>query len=65
MASIKVTKKEISFGRKRGPTINGSKPLLTLDNKERGKILQDIRKDWKELIRLHFTSKGGISDGKN
>lgn len=54
----------IEFKRKLGPTVEGKKPLLSLSNQQKEELLKLIRKDWRELIRLHFKAEGGISDGK-
>lgn len=49
---------------KRGPTINNRKPLLELNSAQKENILKDIRKGWKDLLRLHFNAEGGISDNR-
>lgn len=43
-----------------GPTINGKKPLLGLNNKQKDKLFNDIAKEWKKLIDLTFLIEGGI-----
>lgn len=48
-----------------GPTINGKKPLLGLSNIQKRELLDLIKKDWRESIRLHFVNESGItSNGK-
>lgn len=43
-----------------GPTINGKKPLLRLNNKQKKQLLNDISKEWKKLIDLTFLVEGEI-----
>lgn len=47
-----------------GPTVDGKKKLLSLTTEDKRKVLNTIRKDWEDLIDLHFQVEGGISDGR-
>lgn len=52
------------FNPQRGPTVKGKKKLLSLDDKEKKIILNQIKSDWEQLLTFHFEAEGGISDSR-
>lgn len=60
MSSINTEITLISVNKILGPTIKGKKPFLTLTETDKKNILNNIKKDWRQLIRLHFQAEGGI-----
>lgn len=53
--------KLIKFKKLRGPTIKGKKLLLTLNKNEKAKILNNIAREWRYLIRQQFSYEAGLS----
>lgn len=51
----------IRFRRKLGPTIDGSKPLLRLDEPSKREMFKKIRKEWQKHLKSHFDEQGGIA----
>lgn len=61
MATINVDTILLTSGKTVGPTIGGRKPFLLLSDNDKRNILNNIKKEWRYLIRLHFDAEGGIT----